>query len=97
MFEKRAEKRTKAPATEKYCAMVVYMEVYWPPVLIRVVRRRAVYCFCPSLLSHHSRQRSLSRQYFGNFHHLHHHPHLLHHLLHHHPLLPPLHRLLCRR
>jgi hypothetical protein len=37
-FKKRVEKRIEAAAiTEEYRAMVVYMKVYWPPVLIRVV------------------------------------------------------------
>jgi hypothetical protein len=47
-FEKRAEKRKEAAATEEYRAMVVvYIEVYWPPVLKRVVRHSAVYSLCP--------------------------------------------------
>jgi hypothetical protein len=37
-FEKRAEKRIKAAVTEEYLTIVVYMEVYQPPVLISVAR-----------------------------------------------------------
>jgi hypothetical protein len=47
MFEKRAEKRKEAAATEEYRAIVVYMEVYWLPVLIRVVRPSAVFVCVP--------------------------------------------------
>jgi hypothetical protein len=43
-FEKRAEKRIKAAVTEEYLTIVVYMEVYQPPVLISVVR--PAYYFC---------------------------------------------------
>jgi hypothetical protein len=45
--QKRAEKRIEAVATEGYRAMVVYMEVYQPPVLISVVRPDAAYYLCP--------------------------------------------------